>query len=34
MAVALTADIQKHIDEYQHRVGRSYLDVGITYSIL
>nr|DAS35089.1 MAG TPA: hypothetical protein [Caudoviricetes sp.] len=26
MAVALTANIQKHIDEYQKRVGRSYLD--------
>lgn len=26
MAIALTANIQKHIDEYQYRVGRSYLD--------
>lgn len=26
MAVALTANIQKHIDKYQKRVGRSYLD--------
>lgn len=26
MAIALTANIQKHIDEYQKRVGRSYLD--------
>lgn len=26
MAIALTADIQKHINEYQKRVGRSYLD--------
>lgn len=26
MAVALTANIQKQIDEYQKRVGRSYLD--------
>lgn len=26
MAVALTANIQKHIDEYQKRVGRNYLD--------
>lgn len=26
MAVALTANIQKHIDEYQKRVGRHYLD--------
>lgn len=26
MAVALTDNIQKHIDEYQKRVGRSYLD--------